>query len=96
MLVFLLSILVTRSSDSNLAPVILNTFTYVIDPYPVSQNLMHYKGKYLALAIDQGWLQEITNLPAYTHSNKDILEKIFKPLCREVYNHQFMSHAMKN
>ena len=75
---------------------VVNPINITADPYPVSQNLMHYKGKYLALAIDQGWLQEITNLPAYTHSNKDILEKIFKPLCREVYNHQFMSHAMKN
>lgn len=33
------------------------------DPYLVDQNLMQYKGKYLALAIDQAWLQGITQIP---------------------------------
>lgn len=66
----------------------INTTT---DPYPVDQNLVRYKGKYLALAIDQTWLQEITKLPAYTHTNKDVLEKIIKPLC---INTSLISHAM--
>lgn len=35
--------------------------------YSVDRNIIQYKGKYLASAKGQGWLQEITKLPAYTH-----------------------------
>lgn len=28
----------------------------ITDPYPAYRNLMHYKGKYLTLAVDQAWL----------------------------------------
>lgn len=47
-------------------------------PHLVDQNVMQYKGKYLALAIDQSWLQDIIQIPRYTHVNKALLEKIFK------------------
>ena len=56
---------------------------------------MQYQGKHLALAIDQAWLQEITKLPTYTHTNEDVLEKMLKPYAERYRTNNLIPHAMK-